>query len=171
MAQTGPKNSHQTVDMNWELDLCVCINICIIYIYIYLSVYTYIYVCFEVACVRRRAFKYRDLVRRCNYGCADEAANVGILVLIRQPELQTLHKSRPPNVPLLRALWSLLVGIWAILRGSWGVLVVVPEANNIPFFQVPKFMVLDSQPPNRIPKKGIWHEPTGRALRPKGCQD
>ena len=30
---------------------------------------------------------------------------------------------RPPNVPLLRALWSLLVGIWCILKGSWGVLV------------------------------------------------
>ena len=30
---------------------------------------------------------------------------------------------RPPNVALLRALWSLLVGIWDILKGSWGVLV------------------------------------------------
>ena len=27
---------------------------------------------------------------------------------------------RPSNVPLLRALWSLLVGIWGILKGSWG---------------------------------------------------
>ena len=26
----------------------------------------------------------------------------------------------PPNVALLRALWSLLVGIWGILKGSWG---------------------------------------------------
>ena len=31
--------------------------------------------------------------------------------------------SRPPNVPLLRALWSLLDGIWGVLKGSWGVLV------------------------------------------------
>ena len=28
----------------------------------------------------------------------------------------------PPNVPLLRALWSLLDGIWGPLKGSWGVL-------------------------------------------------
>ena len=30
---------------------------------------------------------------------------------------------RPPNVPLLRALWYLLDGIWGLLKGSWGVLV------------------------------------------------
>ena len=30
---------------------------------------------------------------------------------------------RPPNVALLRALWSLLDGIWGSLKGSWGVLV------------------------------------------------
>ena len=30
---------------------------------------------------------------------------------------------RPLNVPLLRALWSPLVGIWGLLKGSWGVLV------------------------------------------------
>ena len=29
----------------------------------------------------------------------------------------------PPNVPLFRALWSLLDGIWGSLRRSWGVLV------------------------------------------------
>ena len=34
---------------------------------------------------------------------------------------------RPPNVPLLRALWSLLDGIWGFLKGSWGVLVEGPE--------------------------------------------
>ena len=33
---------------------------------------------------------------------------------------------RPPNVPLLRALWSLLDGIWGLLKGSWGVLVGSP---------------------------------------------
>ena len=32
---------------------------------------------------------------------------------------------RPPNVPLLRALWSLLDGIWGLLKGSRGVLVHV----------------------------------------------
>ena len=30
---------------------------------------------------------------------------------------------RPPNVPLLRAVWSLLDAIWGVLKGSWGVLV------------------------------------------------
>ena len=29
---------------------------------------------------------------------------------------------RPPNAPLLRALWSLLDGIWGIFKGSWRVL-------------------------------------------------
>ena len=32
---------------------------------------------------------------------------------------------RPPNVPLLRALWSLLDGIWGLLEGRWGVLVMI----------------------------------------------
>ena len=27
---------------------------------------------------------------------------------------------RPPNVPLLRAIWSLLDGIWGLLKGSGG---------------------------------------------------
>ena len=31
---------------------------------------------------------------------------------------------RPPNVPQLRALWSLLDGIWGLLKGSWGVLAI-----------------------------------------------
>ena len=34
---------------------------------------------------------------------------------------------RPPNVPLLRALWSLLDAIWGVLKGSWGVLVEDPQ--------------------------------------------
>ena len=29
----------------------------------------------------------------------------------------------PPNIPLLRALWSVLDGTWGLLKGSWGVLV------------------------------------------------
>ena len=29
---------------------------------------------------------------------------------------------RPPNVSLLRALWSPSDGIWGVLKGSWGVL-------------------------------------------------
>ena len=32
-----------------------------------------------------------------------------------------------PNVPLLKALWSLVDGVWGLLKGSWGVLVLVEE--------------------------------------------
>ena len=32
---------------------------------------------------------------------------------------------RPPDVPLLRASWSLLDGIWGVLQDSWGVLVYI----------------------------------------------
>ena len=35
-------------------------------------------------------------------------------VWVRQP--------KPPNVPLLRAVRSLLDSIWGVLKGSWGVL-------------------------------------------------
>ena len=35
---------------------------------------------------------------------------------------------RPPNVPLLRALWSPLDSIWGVLKGSWGVLVKAYKA-------------------------------------------
>ena len=31
---------------------------------------------------------------------------------------------RPPNVALMRDLWSLLDGIGGVLKGSWGVVVV-----------------------------------------------
>ena len=34
-----------------------------------------------------------------------------------------IYIPRPPNVPLLRAFWSLLDGIYGVLKGSWGVLV------------------------------------------------
>ena len=37
---------------------------------------------------------------------------------------------RPPNVPLLRALWSLLDGIWGISKGSWGVLARTLNLQN-----------------------------------------
>ena len=38
---------------------------------------------------------------------------------------QRPHDPRPPNLPLLGALWSLLDGIWGVLKGSWEVLDVV----------------------------------------------
>ena len=51
---------------------------------------------------------------------------------------------RPPNVPLLRALWSLLDGIWGLLKGSWGVLVDVEvDAGIDSYFAC--FKVLQSQ--------------------------
>ena len=37
------------------------------------------------------------------------------------------HLPRPPNVPLLRAWWSLLHGIGGFLKGSWAVLVRPPK--------------------------------------------
>ena len=42
----------------------------------------------------------------------------------REPvwELSSGPVTYTPNVPPLRALWSLLVGIWGTLKGSWGVL-------------------------------------------------
>ena len=41
-----------------------------------------------------------------------------------EPRSKLLYVPRPPNGPLLRALWSLLDGIWGVLKGSWGVLAV-----------------------------------------------
>ena len=39
---------------------------------------------------------------------------------------------RPPNAPLLRALWCVLVDIWGILKGSWGVLVLLSLKPLVP---------------------------------------
>ena len=44
---------------------------------------------------------------------------------LKHPALYELWPlPRPPNVPPLRALWSLLDGICGILKGSWEVLVI-----------------------------------------------
>ena len=40
-----------------------------------------------------------------------------------QHRFQAYSLPRAPNIPLLRALWSLLDGTWGVLKGSWGVLV------------------------------------------------
>ena len=40
----------------------------------------------------------------------------------KQNSSSVASQPTPPNVPLLRALWSLLDGIWGLLKGSWGVL-------------------------------------------------
>ena len=41
---------------------------------------------------------------------------------------------------------------------------LLPTCRLIPcsFFRVSKFMVVDSEDQNGVPKKGAWHEPTGR---------
>ena len=36
--------------------------------------------------------------------------------------IAALAPPRPPNVALLRALWSVLDGSWGVLKSSWGVL-------------------------------------------------
>ena len=41
---------------------------------------------------------------------------------VPQSFIKRLHYPTPPNVPLLRPLWSLLDGIGGSLKGSWGVL-------------------------------------------------
>ena len=38
------------------------------------------------------------------------------------PEGSLFPQPAPPNIALLRALWSLLDGTWGILNSSWGVL-------------------------------------------------
>ena len=39
---------------------------------------------------------------------------------------------RPPNVPLLRAFWSLLDDIWSISKASWGVLFALAFEGQCP---------------------------------------
>ena len=50
-------------------------------------------------------------------------------VAASKPDLFQFRKvvPTPANIPLLRALRSLLDGSWGVLRGSWGVLAVVPN--------------------------------------------
>ena len=49
------------------------------------------------------------------------ALNNGLMVSVRttSPIWYMIYTYRPPNVPLLRAIWSLLDGIWGLLKGSW----------------------------------------------------
>ena len=58
------------------------------------------------------------------YGMRYGASFVVHLILkvgsIPESSVMPCNRLRPPNVPLLRALWSLLVGIWGILKGSCG---------------------------------------------------
>ena len=60
---------------------------------------------------------------------------VGLIKMKRE------SKPRPPNVALLRALWSLLDGIWGVLKGSWGVMEDWFEGPSCFFFFKP-FLLL-----------------------------
>ena len=60
---------------------------------------------------------------------------------------------RLPNVPLLRALWSLFAGFWGIFKGSWGVL---------DDFEVYESWLVTVKTPyiiHRSPVMGILYEP------------
>ena len=65
---------------------------------------------------------------------------------------------RPSNVPLLRALWSLLDGIWGLLKGSWGVLVGVPY-QGIVSMVVDRDRYLDPQ--GRLIDLLLWYRKGG----------
>ena len=63
-----------------------------------------------------------------------------------------MHIPRPPNVPLLRALWSLLNGIWGVLKGSWGVhLMYIVSTHTL---WAPKN--LDIHEAKGIMLRGLW---------------
>ena len=47
----------------------------------------------------------------------------GLRLLAKEDDKMSFQFPKRPNVPLLRAFWSLLDGIWGLLKGSWGVLV------------------------------------------------
>ena len=55
-----------------------------------------------------------------NFGIRPKAAPAAVPTQRLHVDVEYLD---PVNVPLLRALWSLLDGIWGVLKGSWGVLV------------------------------------------------
>ena len=44
-----------------------------------------------------------------------------VMLLLLQSAKNRLY-TRPPNVPPLMTLWSLLDDVWGVLRGCWGVL-------------------------------------------------
>ena len=77
---------------------------------------------------------------------------------------------RPPNVPLLRALWSLLVGIWGFLKGSWGVLAPREPELAVTSHQVGRSSMsrrpLQPKDHNeRSPRQGALINPEELALR------
>ena len=67
---------------------------------------------------------------------------------------------RPPNVPLLRALGSLLDSIWGFLKGSWGVLVGCIDSGCLnPRFEMP------------MPEERRWQaKRLGMGLKPETCE-
>ena len=120
----------------------LCISICMLCAYIYTyayihiynihihihNIYIYTYIC---VCVQRHwqftsSFSARASLRLRKLG----DPRLGGRRLAQRGGLRVLPPKEgsfpiPPNVALLRALWSLLVGIWGTLKGTWGVLVWV----------------------------------------------
>ena len=62
-----------------------------------------------------------------------EATNQDLQALRHKDACTVL--SRPPNVALLRAFWSLLDGIWSVLKGTGAVL--EDPCKKIPFSEGP----------------------------------
>ena len=78
---------------------------------------------------------------------------------------------RPPNVPLLRASWSLLVGIWGLLKGSSGVMVLDFEAGNRKYRVLEPFGFVSAPCSSNIPPTDIGKHSgldiTALACRPR----
>ena len=51
-----------------------------------------------------------------------EARPLGSAKFVGTLEVLIKEYALTPNVPLLKALWSLLDGIWGVLKGNWGML-------------------------------------------------
>ena len=74
---------------------------------------------------------------------------------------------RLPNVPLLRALWSLLDGIWGLLKGSWKVYVLNLVSDRAPLLLVIRqgFCLLFFRPGllRARHENEIWADPKSRS--------
>ena len=55
--------------------------------------------------------------------CSAESSNFPPARILMEKCTKPYRLPRPPDVPLLRALWYLLDDLWGLLKGGWGVLV------------------------------------------------
>ena len=97
-----------------------------VYMYVYIHIYVYMYICIcpQAELLQGRTLRHfgQEMLR----GEGPEKAN------LQNPDLSGISLPTPPNVPSLRALWSLLVGIWGVLECSWGVLVDETCLEHVP---------------------------------------